>query len=86
MLEINTLADTLRVQRLGAQEATALLRAVMAEIDVAIFAFDESHRLVLVNRYGERLLGRDAPALLGQTAQDLGLVGALLGSRRRSRT
>ena len=34
MLEINTLADTLRTQRLGAQEATALLRAVMAEIDV----------------------------------------------------
>jgi signal transduction histidine kinase len=32
---------------------------------------------VLVNRYGERLLGRDAPALLGQTAEDLGLVGAL---------
>jgi nitrogen fixation/metabolism regulation signal transduction histidine kinase len=77
MMEINTLADTLRVQRLGAQEATALLRSVMAEIDVAIFAFDESHRLVLVNRYGERLLGRDAPALLGRTAQDLGLVGAL---------
>ncbi len=40
MFEINTLADTLRGQRLGAQEATALLHAVMAEIDVAIFAFD----------------------------------------------
>ncbi len=77
MMEINTLADTLRFQRLGAQEATALLRSVMAEIDVAIFAFDESHRLVLANRYGERLLGRAAPALLGQTAQDLGLVAAL---------
>ena len=57
MLEINTLADTLRAQRLGAQEATALLRAVMAEIDVAIFAFDAQQRLALVNRYGERLLG-----------------------------
>src|SRR5688500_13024124 len=40
MFEINTLADTLRGQRLGAQEATALLHAVMAELDVAIFAFD----------------------------------------------
>ena len=77
MIEINTLADTLRLQRLGAQEATALLRSVMAEIEAAIFAFDESHSLVLVNRSGERLLGRAAPALLGQTAQDLGLVGAL---------
>src|SRR5262245_22965451 len=43
MIEINTLADTLRLQRLGAQEATALLRSVMAEIEAAIFAFDESH-------------------------------------------
>ena len=60
MLEVNTLAETLRAQRLGAQEATALLRAVMAEIDVAIFAFDGEQRLVLVNRSGERLLGRDA--------------------------
>jgi methyl-accepting chemotaxis protein len=34
MLEVNTLAETLRSQRLGAQEATVLLRAVMAEIDV----------------------------------------------------
>jgi two-component system nitrogen regulation sensor histidine kinase NtrY len=32
---------------------------------------------VLVNRYGERLLGRGTSALLGQTAEDLGLVGAL---------
>jgi two-component system nitrogen regulation sensor histidine kinase NtrY len=54
MLEINSLAETLRVQRLGAHEATALLRAVMAEIDVAIFAFDHQQRLVLANRYGER--------------------------------
>jgi two-component system, NtrC family, nitrogen regulation sensor histidine kinase NtrY len=80
MVEINTLADTLRVQRLGAQEATALLRSVMAEIDVAIFAFDESHRLVLANRFGERLLGRDGPQLLGHTASELGLVEALSAS------
>jgi nitrogen fixation/metabolism regulation signal transduction histidine kinase len=73
MLEINMLADTLRAQRLGAQEATALLRAVMAEIDVAIFAFDSARRLVLVNRYGERLLGRAVEALVGRDAADLGL-------------
>ena len=73
MLEINMLADTLRAQRLGAQEATALLRAVMAEIDVAIFAFDSARRLVLVNRYGERLLGRGGETLVGRDAADLGL-------------
>ena len=40
MREVNMLADTLREQRLGALEATALLRKVMEEIDVAVFAFD----------------------------------------------
>src|SRR5438067_510425 len=40
LLEINSLGETLRVQRLGAFEATALLRTIMAEIDVAVFTFD----------------------------------------------
>jgi nitrogen fixation/metabolism regulation signal transduction histidine kinase len=75
--ELNLLADTLRTQRLGAQEATALLRAVMAEIDVAILALDSRGRLVLVNRYGERLLGQPAETLLGQPATALGLASAL---------
>ena len=75
--ELNLLADTLRTQRLDAQEATALLRGVMAEIDVAIFAFDGDERLVLVNRYGERLLAQTSDALLGRRADDLGLVVAL---------
>jgi nitrogen fixation/metabolism regulation signal transduction histidine kinase len=73
MVEINTLSDTLRTQRLGAQEATALLHAVMAEIDVAIFAFDRHGKLALVNRYGEHLLGRPAQEIIGQQAEDLGL-------------
>ena len=73
MLEVNALSETLRTQRLGAQEATALLRAVMAEIDVAIFAFDSEQRLVLVNRFAERLLGRASELLLGQRAEDLRL-------------
>jgi nitrogen fixation/metabolism regulation signal transduction histidine kinase len=79
MLEINTLAETLRVQRLGAQEATALLRSVMAEINVAIFAFDAARRLVLVNRAGERLLNREAEDLIGHPADALGLQQALGG-------
>src|SRR4029079_13012705 len=77
MLEVNTLAETLRSQRLGAQEATVLLRAVMAEIDVAIFAFNSDRRLVLVNRYGERLLGREGGDLIGRVATDLGLEHVL---------
>ena len=77
MLEVNSLAETLRAQRLGAQEATALLRAVMAEIDVAIFAFDSNGRLALVNYYGVRLLGRAEQDLLGHQAEELGFDPSL---------
>src|SRR4051812_1969439 len=71
MREVNTLGSTLREQRLGAMEATTLLRTVMREIAVAIFAFDENRRLRLVNRAGERLLAATAERLLGQTAVEL---------------
>jgi nitrogen fixation/metabolism regulation signal transduction histidine kinase len=71
MREVNTLGSTLREQRLGAMEATTLLRTVMREIAVAIFAFDENQRLRLVNRAGERLLAAPAERLLGQTAGEL---------------
>jgi two-component system nitrogen regulation sensor histidine kinase NtrY len=77
MLEVNALADTLREQRLGALEATALLRKVMEEIDVAVFAFDAERRLRLVNRAGERLLGRPVERLIGHDAAELGLADAL---------
>src|ERR1039457_1717898 len=73
MREINTLGSTLREQRLGAMEATTLLRTVIREIAVAIFAFDEHQRLRLVNRAGERLLAAPAERLLGQTAGELHL-------------
>lgn len=42
LLEANTLGETLHQQRLGALEATALLRKVMEEIDVAVLAFDDA--------------------------------------------
>ncbi len=77
--EINTLADALRTQRLGALEATALLRKVMQEIDVAVFAFDEQQRLRLSNRAGERLLGQPLERLQGHTAGELGLADVLEG-------
>jgi nitrogen fixation/metabolism regulation signal transduction histidine kinase len=73
LLEINALGETLRVQRLGAFEATALLRTIMAEIDVAVFTFDPERRLRLVNRAGENLLGQSIDKLLGRRATDLGL-------------
>jgi two-component system, NtrC family, nitrogen regulation sensor histidine kinase NtrY len=77
MVEVNALAETLRQQRLGALEATALLRKVMEEIDVAVFAFDGDDRLRLANRAGERLVARPIERLIGADAAELGLAGCL---------
>jgi PAS domain S-box-containing protein len=80
MLEVNALGDTLREQRLGAVEATALLRSIIAEIDVAIFTFDEDGRLRLVNIAGQRLLAQSAERLQGRRADEVGLAEALNAS------
>jgi len=84
MIEVNSLSETLREQRLGALEATALLRTVMEEIDVAIFTFDNENKLRLVNRAGERLLARPVERLLGFTAAELGLGASLEGDAVRT--
>jgi len=79
MQQVNAMAATLRDQRLGALEATALLRKVMEEIDVAAFAFDPQQALRLVNRAGERLLAQPAERLLAHDATSLGLGEFLAG-------
>jgi two-component system, NtrC family, nitrogen regulation sensor histidine kinase NtrY len=84
MLEINALGRTLREQRLGALEATALLRTVMDEIDVAVFAFDDELKLRLVNRAGERLLDQPAERIRGRTAAGLGLDHCMAGPAPRT--
>src|SRR2546423_5990813 len=81
LLELNSLGEDLRAQRLGALEATALLRRVMEEIDVAVFAFAASQPLRLVNRGGAALLGRPPEQLLGKDAAERGLAGSLAGGR-----
>jgi two-component system, NtrC family, nitrogen regulation sensor histidine kinase NtrY len=80
MQQVNAMAATLRDQRLGALEATALLRKVMEEIDVAAFAFDPGQQLRLVNRAGERLLAQPAERLLARDATSLGLAEYLGGA------
>jgi nitrogen fixation/metabolism regulation signal transduction histidine kinase len=77
--EANALSRTLQEQRLGAVEATALLRSVMGEIDVAVFTFDGDGKLRLVNRAGAELLAEPVPKLLGRTAAELGLARFLEG-------
>jgi nitrogen fixation/metabolism regulation signal transduction histidine kinase len=83
MLEMNTLMTELKERRLGALEATALLQRVMAEIDVAVLAFDDTAALRLVNAGGERLLGQTSERLLGRRAEELGLAGCLEGDAPR---
>jgi two-component system nitrogen regulation sensor histidine kinase NtrY len=84
MIEVNALSTMLREQRLGAMEATGLLRTIIEEIDLAIFTFDHETKLRLVNRAGERLLMRPLERLLGSTALELGLAGCLEGESART--
>jgi nitrogen fixation/metabolism regulation signal transduction histidine kinase len=81
--EVNALREPLRAQRLGAVEAVALLQRVMAEVDVAMFAVDSTGVVRLVNRAGERLLGRPAGELLDKPASEVGLGKCLAGEPRR---
>ncbi|HEV2388845.1 MAG TPA: ATP-binding protein [Candidatus Acidoferrales bacterium] len=81
--ELNALVDNMHEQRLGAMEATALLRTVVNEIDVAVFSFDSAERLCLANRTAERLLARPREQLLGDTAADLALRECLEGDTPR---
>lgn len=83
MAEINTLSRTLQEQRLSALEATALLRTVMEEIEVAIFAFDSEGKLRLANHAGQLLLAKPAERILGRDAGELGLAECLSGEPNR---
>jgi len=83
LAEINLLGSVLQNQRRGAVEATTLLRAVMEEIDVAVFAFDQNRVLRLVNRAGARLLAQPDDNLLGRSAEAVGLAECLEGDPSR---
>ncbi len=83
LAEINGLGEILQTQRRGAREATALLSAVMKEIDVAIFAFDSEGTLRLVNPAGQTLLGQPSERLLGRSARAIGLADCLEGEPNR---
>ncbi len=84
MQQVNAMGATLRAQRLGALEATTLLRKVIEEIDVAIFAFNAESKLALVNPAGERLLGSPSERMMGLPAADLGLAEYLDGDGERT--
>src|SRR5687768_5299665 len=60
-------------------ESSALLNKVLAEVDVAVFAFDGEERLRLVNRAAGALLRRHPDALMGLTAAQAGLEDVVDG-------
>src|SRR5580700_4505472 len=76
-LEINALADTLQAQRVGALEAVALLRRVIAEMDAPVLAFDQDARLRLLNPAAERVFALLPARDLGKSIADLDLTGLL---------
>jgi two-component system, NtrC family, nitrogen regulation sensor histidine kinase NtrY len=65
---VNALSETLKSERLRAEEAGALLNKVLDEVDVAVLAFDESGIL--------RLANSSAMALFRMSSRDIGTASA----------
>ena len=84
MIEVNALGETLREQRLGALEATALLRTVMEEIDVAIFTFDNENEAAAGESRGGTIAGTAAGEAAGIYGGELGLGACLEGEAART--
>ena len=82
--EANALAATLRRERYGALEASALVRKAIEAIDVAVFVFDSDTVLTLCNGAAARLVGSDAAAMVGRRADTLGLAALLDGEAPRT--
>ncbi|MGE3676247.1 MAG: PAS domain-containing sensor histidine kinase, partial [Polyangiaceae bacterium] len=83
-VELNHLGDTLRGHRLGEMEAWALLRKVVAEVDVIVLACDEQRRIRLANEAAAKLLERPVASLVDKSASDLGLEELLAGPAPRT--
>ncbi|HEY43751.1 MAG TPA: PAS domain-containing sensor histidine kinase [Anaerolineae bacterium] len=83
ILEVNALTRSLQEQRFGEVEATTLLRKTLAQIDVAMFGFDQQGYLCLVNDSGQQVLDKGNKDILGLQAKDLGLADCLDGATPR---
>jgi len=85
-LEINTLADALENERLGAMDATSLLRKVMAEAGAVILAFSSDGKVLLLNRQASVLLGAPEERILHRSASELGIQDLLEGPASETMT
>lgn len=81
--ELNDLGSSLREQRLDKIEAWALLRNMLAELDVVVLAFDEQGRVRFCNPAAANALQTTPLALADRDAEHLGLTALLRGSAPR---
>jgi nitrogen fixation/metabolism regulation signal transduction histidine kinase len=81
--EVNSLVQFLQGQRFDVVEATAMLRKILAEIDVALFGFDSSGVLQWVNDSGRQLLKLNEEKTIGRQAETIGLDLCLSGPTPR---
>jgi two-component system, NtrC family, nitrogen regulation sensor histidine kinase NtrY len=81
--KVNELSDTLKSERLRAEEAGALLNKVLDEVDVSVLAFDESGVLRLANRGACALFRINQKDIGNVDAHSLGLSEFLGGAAER---
>lgn len=81
--KVNLLAETLKSERLCAQEASALLNKVLDEVDVSVLAFDEDAVLRLANKSALALFRIGARDIGTINAHDMALAEFLGGSPER---
>lgn len=75
--QINRLAEVLHRERLRSEQALRLVDSVVDSIDVAICVFDPAQRLLLANPTALALLQQPREAVLGRSAESLGLASLL---------
>jgi two-component system, NtrC family, nitrogen regulation sensor histidine kinase NtrY len=78
--ELNALAESIQTNRLADLESSALLAAVLRELDAAVLTFDRERRLRLLNPAAEALLGCSQARAVGKTAAELGVEAWLAPS------
>lgn len=81
--EVNRLIQFLQGQRFDVIESTALLRKILAEIDVALFGFDSSGVLQWVNDSGRKLVRLNDEKIIDCRAEQFGLDLCLKGPTPR---
>lgn len=81
---LNELTAQLYNSRTDAAETHELLKKVMRQIDVAVMTFNSEFQLMRINDKGLQLLGQSREAVIGQSAEDLGLSACMAGHDERT--